>query len=72
MSVKLDDTHSIGMPSSAYILPYYNALAKGLSPVDLGLANDGEDAYLQCLDPQKYTVSGTVTFKISRKANSNS
>lgn len=70
--VNLDETDSICMHSIASLLPYYNALAKGVSPVELGLAKEGKNAYLQCLDPQKYTGSGTVTFKISRKTNSNS
>lgn len=70
--VNLDETDSICMHSIASLLPYYNALAKGVSPVELGLAKEGKDAYLHCLDPQKYTGSGTVTFKISRETNSNS
>jgi len=64
--VNLDETDNICMHSLASLLPYYNALAKGVSPVQLGLVNKGEDAYIQCLDPQEYTDGGTVTFRMKR------
>ena len=64
--VNLEETDNICMHSLSSLLPYYNALAKGVSPVLLGLVNKGEDAYIQCLDPQEYTDGGTVTFRISR------
>ena len=64
--VNLEETDNICMHSLSSLLPYYNALAKGVSPVQLGLVNQGEDAYIQCLDPQEYTDGGTVTFRISR------
>ena len=66
--VNLKETDNICMHSLGSLLPYYNALAKGISPLALGLAKRGSDAYIQCLDPQKYTGGGTVTFKISRKS----
>lgn len=65
--VNLKETDNICMHSLASLLPYYNVLAKGVSPVTLGLAKEGKEAYIQCLDPQKYTDGGTVTFKITRK-----
>lgn len=65
--VNLEETDNICMHSLGSLLPYYNALAKGISPLELGLAKEGDEAYIQCLDPQKYTGGGTVTFKISRK-----
>ena len=65
--VNLKETDNICMHSLASLLPYYNALSKGASPLELGLAKEGNDAYIQCLDPKKYTGGGTVTFKISRK-----
>lgn len=43
------------------------ALARGISPVELGLAREGEEAYVQCLDPLEHTGGGTVIFKISRE-----
>jgi len=64
--VNLKETDNICMHSLGSLLPYYNALAKGVSPLELGLAKEGNDTYIQCLDPQKYTGGGTVTFKISR------
>jgi len=65
--VNLKKTDNICLHSLASFLPYYNALAKGVSPVELGLAKRGKVAYLQCLDPEKYTGGGTVTFKVRRK-----
>ena len=65
--VNLKETDAICFYSLASLLPYHAALSKGVDPVELGLAREGKDAYLQCLDPQKYTGGGTVTFKISRQ-----
>ena len=42
--------------------PYYVPLSRGMAPADLGLA-DGA-AYVQCLDPCRYTGGGTVTFRV--------
>lgn len=49
--------------------PYYVALSRGVSPEDLGLSGPDGAAYVQCLDPVDYTGGGTVTFRISVKAN---
>ncbi len=65
--VNLKETDNICLHSLGSILPYYVALSKKVSPLELGLSQKGEDAFVQCLDPQKYTGGGTVTFKISRK-----
>ncbi len=65
--VNLRETDNICMHSLSSILPYYNSLSKGVSPLELGLAKEGNDAYVQCLDPKKHTGGGTVTFKISRE-----
>jgi uncharacterized repeat protein (TIGR04076 family) len=65
--VNLEETDNICMHSLASLLPYYNALAKGVSPVKLGLAEEGEEAFIQCLDPEKYTGGGTVIFKIRKE-----
>ena len=65
--VNLSRTDAICMHSLASILPYYNALSKGASAKELGLSKQsGEDnkAYVQCLDPCKYTGGGTVIFEI--------
>ena len=46
------------------LAPYYVALSRGVDPTDLGLAGPDGAAYVQCLDPQRYTGGGTVTFRI--------
>lgn len=66
--VNLRKTDAICLHSLSSLLPYYNALARGISPVELGLAKRGKDAYLQCLDPEGLTGGGTVTFRVRRKA----
>ena len=48
------------------LCPYYVALSGGISPADLGLAGPDGAAYVQCLDPQRLTGGGTVTFRISQ------
>jgi len=60
---KLKSKGAICMHSLASIMPYYNALSKGVSPEELGLGK-GDKAYIQCLDPCKYTGGGTVIFEI--------
>lgn len=52
--------------SLASLMPYYVALSYGVSPVELGLAREGEVAYLQCLDPCQLTGGGTVVFSVKR------
>ena len=46
------------------LTPYYMALSRGGDPTDLGLAGLDGAAFVQCLDPQRYTGGGTVTFRI--------
>ncbi|MBA7485993.1 hypothetical protein ES707_21545 [subsurface metagenome] len=65
--VNLSKTSAICMHSIASIMPYYVALSNGIKPKDLGLAgeeNGEESAFVQCLDPCKYTGGGTVVFEI--------
>ncbi|MDL1957722.1 MAG: TIGR04076 family protein [Candidatus Desulfofervidus auxilii] len=64
--INLKETSAICMHSLAAIMPYYVALNKGVNPVELGLAKEGNKAYVQCLDPCKYTGGGTVIFEIER------
>ncbi len=52
------------MHSLASLMPYYVALSRGMSPVNLGLTREGDLAYLQCLDPCERTGGGTVVFAI--------
>lgn len=66
--IDLSKTNAICMHSLASIMPYYVALSKGIDPKDLGLARSGsgeKGAFVQCLDPCKYTGGGTVFFKIT-------
>jgi uncharacterized repeat protein (TIGR04076 family) len=48
------------------LCPYYIPLSHGIEPSALGLTGPDGAAYVQCLDPQRYTGGGTVTFRISR------
>jgi uncharacterized repeat protein (TIGR04076 family) len=60
------ETDIVCLHSLASILPYYQALSRGIKAKDLGLARgDSEAAYLQCLDPCEVTGGGTVLFEIS-------
>lgn len=53
------------MHSLASLMPYYVALSRGVSPVELGLTQEGGIAYIQCLDPCERTGGGTVVFAVS-------
>jgi uncharacterized repeat protein (TIGR04076 family) len=68
--INLKQTTAICMHSLTSLMPYYVALSKGISPVELGLAKEGKKAYVECLDPCKYTGGGTVFFEIERTNNS--
>lgn len=55
----------ICMHALSSILPYHVALANGVAPKIIGLNQKEENkAYLQCLDPCRYTGGGTVVFEI--------
>lgn len=65
--VDLSKTSAICMHSIASIMPYYIALSNGVSPKKLGLRREetnNNSAFVQCLDPCKYTGGGTVIFEI--------
>ena len=62
--LKLEETDAVCMHSLASLMPYYVALSKGVSPGELGLSAEGGKAYVQCLDPARYTGGGTVTFEV--------
>lgn len=55
------------MHSLSSLMPYYVALNRGVSPVELGLAQEDKVAYIQYLDPCKYTGGGTVVFEVKRE-----
>ncbi|MEE9611238.1 MAG: TIGR04076 family protein [Desulfatiglandales bacterium] len=65
--MNLKETHNVCMHSLSSIMPYYIALFRGVKPRDLGLSRGGEKAYIQCLDPCKYTGGGTVIFEIEKQ-----
>lgn len=65
--IDLSKTNAICMHSLASIVPYYVALSNGANHKNLGLAKlggSGKSAFVQCLDPCKYTGGGTVIFEI--------
>jgi len=45
------------MHSLTSLMPYYVALSEGVDPKKLGLAKEGDTAFVQCLDPCKYTAA---------------
>ena len=67
----IEDGHKLVSPSPVCmhalqsLNPYYVALSRGIAPKELGIAGQDGAAYVQCLDPQKYTDGGTVTFRIT-------
>jgi uncharacterized repeat protein (TIGR04076 family) len=65
---KLVSDFPLCMHSLASLLPHYNAL-KISEAEEWGLAGKkkgSNKAYIQCLDPAKYTGGGTVIFEITR------
>ncbi|MBC7350113.1 MAG: TIGR04076 family protein [Candidatus Aminicenantes bacterium] len=64
--LRCDRDRAICLHSLASLMPYYVALSRGASPVELGLAREGEVAYVQCLDPCHLTGGGTVVFAVKR------
>lgn len=52
------------------VCPYYVGLSRGIAPSDLGLAGPDGAAYVQCLDPHRYTGGGTVIFRICAEERS--
>ena len=62
---KLKTDGLICMHSLSSLMPYYVALSRGISPKELGLSKNGNEIYVQCLDPCEYTDGGTVIFKLT-------
>ena len=62
--LSLKETDKVCMHSLASIMPYYVALSQGVDAKTLGLAREGNKAYLQCLDPCEFTGGGTVIFEV--------
>lgn len=61
---KLDHAGVLCMHSLSSIMPYYIALSQGIPAQEIGLGNDDDVAYVQCLDPCEFTGGGTVVFRI--------
>jgi uncharacterized repeat protein (TIGR04076 family) len=65
--LEVNETDNLCMHSLGSIMPFYNALAKGISPKELGLSKEeGKVGYIQCPDPRECTGGGTVIFEIRR------
>lgn len=64
--LNLKETDNVCMHSLCSVMPYYIALFRGVDPRALGLSEDPQKAYVQCLDPCEYTGGGTVIFQIER------
>lgn len=62
---RLEAKRVLCLHSLASLLPYYVALSRGVSPIQVGLARQGPVAYLQCLDPCERTGGGTVVFAVT-------
>jgi uncharacterized repeat protein (TIGR04076 family) len=63
---KLVADRPVCMHALQAVCPYYVPLSRGIVPAALGLAGPDGAAYVQCLDPQRYTGGCTVTFRISQ------
>lgn len=67
--ILIDETDALCTHALSTLLHYVIALERGVDPRVLGLSKDGENSYLQCVDPgEPYTEGGTVVFRI-RKLN---
>ncbi len=62
---KLVADQPVCMHALQAVCPYYVPLSRSIAPADLGLDGPDGAAYVQCLDPQRYTGGGTVTFRIA-------
>jgi len=64
--LNLKETDKVCIHALPPLLHYVVALREGVDPVKLGLAKEGNKAYIQCVDPGKpYTNGGTVIFEVS-------
>ena len=66
----LAETTACCMHSLGGVMPFYNAIAKGVHPNRMGLAHkddkDRPKAWVHCPDACDRTGGGTVTFSIER------
>ncbi|MFC1982838.1 TIGR04076 family protein [Chloroflexota bacterium] len=65
--ILLNKTDAVCIHALSTLLHYVVALDEGADPVKLGLSEDREHAYMQCVDAGKpYTEGGTVIFNCYR------
>jgi len=64
--LNLKETDNMCMHSLASIMLYYVALYQGVIPQNLGLCQDGNKGYVQCLDLCEHTGGGTVILEIEK------
>lgn len=65
--IDLKNTDRICIHALAPILHYAVALREGIEPEKLGLAKEGNKAYIHCPDPgEHYTDGGEVVFEVER------
>ncbi|TET91203.1 MAG: TIGR04076 family protein [Methanomassiliicoccales archaeon] len=66
-SLKIETGKAVCIHSLPTLLHFSMALREGADPVELGLAKEGNKAYLRCPDPgEPYTNGGGVIFEIER------
>jgi len=65
--IVLEKTDAVCVHALSSLLHYVVALDEGVDPRKLGLSKNGENAYIQCVDPgQPYTDGGTVVFRCQK------
>lgn len=65
--IEKEKTDAICIHALPSLVHFSMALREGADPVKLGLAKEGEAAYVQCPDSgEPYTNGGTVIFKIEK------
>ncbi len=63
----LGASDAVCMHSLASVMPYYNAIFRGIEARELGLADAEGRACVQCLDPCEETGGGTAIMRLERK-----
>lgn len=58
---------AVCLHSLASVMPYYNAVFRGVDPRELGVADREGVACVQCLDPCEETGGGTVVLRLERQ-----
>lgn len=63
--INMKETDKICIHALVPLLHYVVAIREGVDSIKLGLAKEGEKAYVQCVDPgEPYTNGGTVIFEM--------